>query len=206
MIQLPKQLIVATNNQGKLRELEEVLTGLPIRILSLRDYPLIPDIIEDGFSFAENALKKARAVFQAVGVPTLADDSGLCVDALEGRPGIFSARYAGSGASDEENYLKILKEMKDVADDIRSAHFVCALALVERNGNEKVFEGMCHGKITREPVGRNGFGYDPIFYFEPLNSTFAEIDSSAKSIVSHRGKALRKFAQYIRRCDVLRCD
>ncbi len=198
MPQLPTQMIFATMNQGKLKEVQEVLVGLPIELLSLRDYPRIPEVIEDGLTFAENALKKARAVFQATGLTTLADDSGLCVDALEGRPGVFSARYAGQGASDEENYKKVLEEMKHVPEAARSAHFVCVLALVEPNGQETVFEGSCLGKITREPRGDKGFGYDPIFFFEPMAVTFAQIDSAAKSIVSHRGKALREFAAYMR--------
>ncbi|MGC8908051.1 MAG: XTP/dITP diphosphatase [Desulfomonilaceae bacterium] len=198
MTQLPTQMIVATMNQGKLKEVKEALAGLPIQLFSLRDYPSIPEIVEDGVTFTENALKKARAVFQATGLTTLADDSGLCVDALEGRPGVFSARYAGHGASDEENYRKVLEEMKHIPDAMRSAHFVCVLALVEPGGHEKIFEGSCHGKITREPVGDKGFGYDPIFFFEPMGVTFAQIDSAAKSIVSHRGKALRQFAAYLR--------
>jgi XTP/dITP diphosphohydrolase len=199
MTQLPTQMIIATMNQGKLKEVKEALVGLPIQLLSLRDYPLIPEIVEDGLTFTENALKKARAVCQATGLTTLADDSGLCVDALEGRPGVFSARYAGQGASDEENYRKVLQEMKDVPDAMRSAHFVCVLALVEPDGQERIFEGSCQGRITKEPIGNQGFGYDPIFFFEPMGVTFAEIDSAAKSIVSHRGKALRQFAAYIRR-------
>ncbi len=196
-----KQIIIATRNQGKLSEVEEFLVGLGIRLVSLRDYPFLPDIVEDGLTFTENALKKARAVFQATGMSVLADDSGLCVDALEGRPGVFSARYAGIGASDEENCKKLLEEMKGVPDGMRSARFVCALAFVDSKGQEKIFEGSCFGKITKTPVGGNGFGYDPIFYFEPLNTTFAQIDSAAKSIVSHRGKALRQLARHIRRCN-----
>lgn len=204
MIEMPAKIIVATKNKGKLREVREVLAGLPIALVSLRDYASIPDVIEDGLTFAENALKKAKAVFEATGIPALADDSGLCVDALDGRPGVLSARYAGEGASDESNYSKVLKEMKDVPEGMRSAHFVCVLALVKARGYEKVFEATCVGKITTRPVGMNGFGYDPIFYFEPLKSTFAEIDSSAKSMVSHRGKALRQLARYLRGCNRLR--
>lgn len=200
MIHLPAQMIVATTNQGKLKEVQDVLAGLPIELVSLRDCPSIPDIIEDGLTFTENALKKARGVFQATGMPVLGDDSGLCVDVLNGRPGIYSARYVGEGASDEENYMKVLEEMKEVPAGLRSAHFVCVLAFVEATGQEKVFEGKCRGKITMEPVGAKGFGYDPIFYFEPMGMTFAEMDASEKSIVSHRGKALRKFSAYIRRC------
>jgi XTP/dITP diphosphohydrolase len=167
--------------------------------LSLSEVPGIPEVVEDGETFEENALKKARVMAYSTGIVTLADDSGLCVDALDGRPGVHSARYAGDNASDEEKYLRVLEEMEGVPDSGRSARFVCALALVAPDGDEKLFRGVCEGRITREPRGSSGFGYDPIFYFEEAGCTFAEMDRESKNRVSHRGRALRQFADFLRK-------
>lgn len=192
------ELVIATNNPGKLKEIERFLQGVPVRLFSQSEFHDIPEISEDGASFTENALKKARVVCKVTGRSALADDSGLCVDALGGRPGVHSARYAGEGASDRENLRKLLEAMKSVEVQERTAHFVCVLALVLSDGQEKLFEGSCTGRILSNPLGSNGFGYDPVFFFEPLGMTFAQMDADTKSTVSHRGKALREFAAYMR--------
>jgi XTP/dITP diphosphohydrolase len=192
------ELVIATRNLGKLREIEGFLKEIPVQLFSLSEFDQVPDIAEDGATFAENALKKARIICAITGKSALADDSGLCVDALYGKPGIYSARYAGEEASDEKNLQKLLEEMKSVPLHSRTAHFVCVLALVYPNGQEKIFEGSCTGKIITRPRGKNGFGYDPVFLFEPLGLTFAQMDPVVKSTVSHRGKALRQFAAHMR--------
>jgi XTP/dITP diphosphohydrolase len=199
MHRIPDKILIATTNQGKVQEIRNLVKGLPALFLSLSEVPGIPEVVEDGATFEENALKKARMMAYSTGMVTLADDSGLCVDALDGRPGVHSARYAGDTASDEEKYLRVLEEMADVPDPARSARFVCALALVAPDGEEKLFRGVCEGRITSEPRGSSGFGYDPIFYFEEAGCTFAEMDRESKNRVSHRGRALKQFADFLRR-------
>jgi XTP/dITP diphosphohydrolase len=199
MNSIPDKILIATTNQGKIAEIRNLVKGLPAVFLSLSEVPDVPEVVEDGATFEENALKKARAIAQATGMVTLADDSGLCVDALGGRPGVLSARYAGENASDEEKYVRILQEMQNVPDSERSARFECALALVVPDGEEVIFRGICEGRITREPRGSSGFGYDPIFYFEEAGCTFAEMDRESKNQVSHRGRALREFAEFLRK-------
>jgi XTP/dITP diphosphohydrolase len=196
---IPDKILIATTNQGKVQEIRNLVKGLPALFLSLSEVPRIPEVVEDGATFEENALKKARVMAYSTGIVTLADDSGLCVDALDGRPGVHSARYAGDNASDEERYLRLLEEMADVPDPARSARFVCVLALVAPDGEEKLFRGVCEGRITRDPQGSSGFGYDPIFYFEEAGCTFAEMDRESKNRVSHRGRALRQFAEFLRK-------
>jgi XTP/dITP diphosphohydrolase len=199
MHRIPDKVLIATTNQGKIQEIRNLVKGLPALFLSLSEVPGIPEVVEDGDTFEENALKKARMMAYATGIVTLADDSGLCVDALDGRPGVHSARYAGDNASDEERYLRLLEEMEDVPDPARSARFVCVLALVAPDGEEKLFRGVCEGRITRDPQGSSGFGYDPIFYFEEAGCTFGEMDRESKNRVSHRGRALRQFAEFLRK-------
>lgn len=199
MRRIPDKILIATTNQGKVQEIRNLVKGLPALFLSLSEVPDIPEVLEDGTTFEENALKKAREMAYSTGIVTLADDSGLCVDALDGRPGVHSARYAGEDASDEEKYLRVLEEMQDVPDSERSARFVCAVALVAPDGEEKLFRGVCEGRITREPRGSSGFGYDPIFYFEEAGCTFAQMDQESKNRVSHRGRALREFAEFLRK-------
>jgi XTP/dITP diphosphohydrolase len=198
MKSLPQKILVATRNQGKVAEIRSLLQDMSIRFLSLNSFPEFPDVLEDGETFEENALKKARVMALATGIVALADDSGLCVDALNGRPGVLSARYVGEGASDEEKCARILEEMKDVPDVLRTARFICVLALVAPNGGEaELFRGVCEGKIIREMRGASGFGYDPIFYHPEYELTFAEMDSGAKNRVSHRGRALRELRNYL---------
>lgn len=194
----PESILLATGNQGKVKEIQDLLSDSALRVMSLSDISDPPAVVEDGDTFEENARKKARALAEFSGMPTLADDSGLCVDALDGRPGVHSARYAGERSSDEEKYLKLLAEMESVPDEQRTARFVCVLLLAWPDGTENVFRGECEGLITREPHGRSGFGYDPVFYYEPAGCTFAELDRSEKNRVSHRGRALQQFLQFVR--------
>jgi XTP/dITP diphosphohydrolase len=187
------RLVIATTNPGKFAEVEAYLKRLPLEIQSLRALSVIPEIIEDGSTFEENALKKARAVAVLCGVPTLADDSGLEVDALGGAPGIYSARYAGAAADDQKNNQKLLEELRHVPEEQRTARFVCALALCDPRGEELkewTVRSACEGRIAFSPRGANGFGYDPLFFYPPFGKTFGEIDAQMKSTVSHRGKAL----------------
>ena len=198
MKNLPDRLLIATQNDGKINEIRALLKDIPILLLSLSSFPNLPDVLEDGETFRENALKKARIIAHSSGIVTLADDSGLCIDALDGRPGVLSARYGGEGATDAEKCARILNEMEHVAEPLRTARFVCIIALVTPQGEEDVFEGMCEGKITRELRGTAGFGYDPIFYYPDYGCTFAEMDSEAKNSVSHRGRALSGFRNYLK--------
>jgi XTP/dITP diphosphohydrolase len=197
MKSVPTRILIATANQGKVREIWDLVRDLPIEFLSLADIENPPDVIEDQDTFEGNALKKARELAKATGMVSLADDSGLCVDALDGRPGVLSARYAGEGKTDEEKCLYLLAEMERVPDDQRTARFVCVIALVTPSGGENLFFGTCEGRITRELHGTAGFGYDPIFFYEPANCTFAEMDRQAKNEVSHRGRALREVAGFL---------
>ena len=191
------KLLIATTNPGKLAEVGAVLKELHIEIVSLNSLGGWPTVVEDGKSFEKNALKKARALADFSGLLTLADDSGLEVDALGGAPGVHSARYSGADANDARNNQKLLQALAGVPDDKRGAHFVCVLALcapAALKGGERLFRGECEGRIAFAPKGANGFGYDPLFFYPALHCTFAELDSDAKVRVSHRGEALRKLA------------
>jgi XTP/dITP diphosphohydrolase len=192
------ELLVATTNPGKLAEVEAALKGFPIRIISLNQLGTWPKVIEDGKKYEENALKKARTLADFSGYVTLADDSGLEVDALGGAPGIYSARYSGEEGDDVRNNEKLLHALAGVPQEKRAARFVCVLALCSPNSSgkrERVFRGECDGWIVFAPRGENGFGYDPLFFYPPLGKTFAEIDRETKGRVSHRGMALRKLVQ-----------
>ena len=183
------QLLAATNNKGKLREYKRMLEPLGFEILSLSDLSLQADPEETGSSFAENARIKAEYVCALSGLPALADDSGLCVDALDGAPGIYSARY--SGGSDEDNNQKLLQELKDVPTEKRTARFVCAICCAWPDGSFTETEGVCEGKIDFAPAGEEGFGYDPLFLSDEVGS-FGLASPEEKDAVSHRGEALRK--------------
>jgi XTP/dITP diphosphohydrolase len=194
------ELLVATTNPGKFAEVEAYLSQLPLQIISLQSFDKYPEVIEDGATFEQNAKKKARALAQASGLLTLADDSGLEVDALDGAPGIYSARYAGPAADDRKNNEKLLAAMHAVPEAQRTARFICALALCDpREGAMTVWtmHESCEGRITFEPKGINGFGYDPLFFYPSFGKTFGEIDRQAKATVSHRGKALKKLAELL---------
>jgi XTP/dITP diphosphohydrolase len=191
------ELIIATRNAGKVREIRKALKGLGLRIYSLGDFSDVPDIDEDGKSFTENALKKARFFSRYFGKLTIADDSGLEVDALKGLPGIYSARYAGKWASNRENNRKLLREMEGVPLSKRGARFNCAMAIVSHDGKEAVAEGSCKGRIGFREVGKKGFGYDPLFILPQYGKTMAQLSLLEKNRISHRGKALRKLREII---------
>jgi len=183
-------LVIATANKGKTSEIRDLLKGFPINIKNLADFGPIPEVEEDGNTFDENAYKKASFTARILGLPALADDSGLLVEALGGAPGVQSARYAGEDATDEQRRNKLLGEMKGKTD--RRAAFECVISIASPTGVALTYEARCEGLITTEPAGSNGFGYDPVFYYPPLKKTFAELTMQEKSHVSHRGKALRE--------------
>ncbi len=174
-----------------------MLADLKIEILSLADYPEVPETREDGTSYLENALKKARAVAEATGEMALADDSGLEVEALSGAPGIHSARYAGADASDAGNLQKVLENLKGVPKAKRGAAFRCVLVLYRPDGKYEVFTGSWHGQITDAPVGEGGFGYDPIFFLPDRQMTAAQLSAAEKNRLSHRGQALARFREWL---------
>lgn len=183
-------LIVATRNRGKSREIREFLQDFPIDIKDLNDFGTIPEAVEDGETFEENAYKKASFTAKVLGFPALADDSGLEVEALGGAPGVHSARYAGPQANDAENNRKLLAAL--AGNPNRKARFCCVLSLAVPSGPALTYEASCEGVIGETPRGEHGFGYDPLFYYPPLGKTFAELTVEEKSQVSHRGKALRE--------------
>lgn len=193
MILPPKsRLLLATRNPGKSREIDEVLKDLNLDFVTLLDYPSLPDALESGSTFAENAVIKARYFWEETNLPSLADDSGLVVDALGGRPGVHSARFA---AGDSERVVRLLELMRPFGKpEERKARFVCALCLYTEAGAVQV-EGEVEGVIAAKPAGVNGFGYDPVFYFPPLKKTFAEMTSPEKNAVSHRFRALEKLRE-----------
>ncbi len=190
-------MIVATRNKGKIREIRGALKGLGLRILALSDFSDIPEIEEDGKSFTENALKKARFYSEYFGKLTIADDSGLEVDQLKGLPGIYSARFAGEGASRQENNKKLLRAMQGIPISKRGARFKCIIAVVSPNGWELTAEGSCKGRIGFRERGRRGFGYDPLFILPKRGKTMAELSLEEKNKISHRGKALKKLKKII---------
>jgi XTP/dITP diphosphohydrolase len=198
------ELLVATTNRGKFAEVESSLRFLPLKILPLWSLGNFPVVIEDGASYEENALKKAKALAEYSGYLTLADDSGLEVDALNGAPGIYSARYSGEEGNDQKNNEKLLASLKEVPEEKRTARFVCVLALCNSSRmKEWIVRESCEGRIALNPKGQNGFGYDPLFLYSLMGKTFGEIDRETKATVSHRGKALKKLAQILQSIIVL---
>lgn len=191
------KIVLATRNKGKAREIKEILGDLDLEIVTLDDFPEIPMPIEDGKSFKENALKKARLVARHLNMPAIADDSGIEVDALNKRPGIFSARYAGENATDEENNSKLLHELNGIPFDKRRAAYKCVIALALPSGAEETVEGGCQGFIALEPEGNGGFGYDPLFYVPEYGKTMADLSPEIKNRISHRGRALAKLRKRI---------
>ncbi len=192
-----KQLLVATRNRGKIKEIRALLDGLVEDVLCVADLADLPETVEDGATFAENALKKAREACNATGLPTLADDSGLVVDGLHGAPGVFSARYAGEDADDSANNSKLMKELAQLPRVSRNAAFVCNMAFVTPSGVEHLFEGRVRGTIIDQPRGEHGFGYDPLFLVDGYQQTMAELPLDEKNRISHRGQALQAFKQYL---------
>jgi XTP/dITP diphosphohydrolase len=203
------RLVLATANPDKLVELARILAAgqIAVQLASLDKFPGAPDVAETGATFAENALLKATEMAQFTGLPTVADDSGLCVDALNGMPGVLSARWSGRHGDNEGNLRLVLAQLADVPDARRGAHFACAAALVLPSGREHVSEGTVHGRVIREPRGTGGFGYDPVFVPDPselplgdaalAGLTTAEMPPEAKDAISHRGRALRALAPII---------
>jgi len=189
---MKKTVILGTRNRGKVREFQDLLGSEEFTLRSWQDLSQPVSVVEDGKTFLENALKKARITAQVAGEIALADDSGLEVEFLQGRPGIYSARYAGPEATDEENYRRILAELNGVPDEQRGARFVCVIALCTPDGKEEWVEGDCRGFITEAPVGEQGFGYDPVFFYPPYGRTFAQLSTEDKNRVSHRAEAIRK--------------
>ncbi len=197
-----KKLLLATRNKGKIQEfhriLEEIAPG-EIELVGLDQFPDLADVEETGTTFEENALLKARQMSAATGLPAIADDSGLCVDALGGDPGIFSARWSGVHGDDEANLQKVLDQIKDVPDADRTAYFICVAALVLVDGASHCEEGRFHGQLLHHPMGENGFGYDPIFSPDGYSISSAQMSAGEKDVISHRGKALRAIAPHVRK-------
>lgn len=188
MMQPERILVIATRNPGKIAEIQSLLNTFPVTVKHLDDFGPIPEVVEDGASFDENAYKKASFTARVLGFPALADDSGLVVSALNGAPGVQSARYGGPQASDAQRCRKLLAAMQNHTD--RSAAFECVISIAMPSGPALTYAGRCDGTITFAPVGNNGFGYDPVFFYPPLNKTFAQLTLNEKNRVSHRAKAL----------------
>jgi len=193
-----RKIIAATKNRGKLKEIGQLLSGLPYEVISMTDAGVKEDIDETGATFEENALIKARAVWKVTGETVLADDSGLEVDYLGGAPGVYSARYAGEGATDQDRNNKLLAALAGVPAEKRTARFVCVIAIIFPDGREKLVRGTCEGYIAAEPCGSNGFGYDPLMYIPELGMTIAQMDDDMKNKISHRGNAMRQVLEILR--------
>lgn len=193
-----KELLIATGNSGKMKEFAALFEGSGIKLYSLKDFPDLVPTDEDGSTFKENALKKAAAAAKDTGLIAIADDSGLCVDVLDGRPGVLSARYAGEGADDEANNLKLLQELTGVPKAHRSAAFRCVIAFCAADGLEAVFEGELRGFILEHSSGQGGFGYDPLFMVPEYGKTLAELPIEVKNRISHRGRATASLREYLR--------
>lgn len=185
------RIIIATGNKDKVREINEILRGTDFDAVSMKEIGIDPEIVEDADSFEGNALIKARTVHELTKEYVMADDSGLCIDALDGAPGIYSARFCGEDSTYEEKFKKIFEMLKDVPEEKRTAQFVCAIAVVRPDGTSFTVRGECHGVLHEKPMGENGFGYDPIFYVPEFGMTTAQMSKEQKNMISHRGKALR---------------
>lgn len=199
-----KKLIIASNNQGKIKEIKKILEDISIEVLSLKDIGLDIDVEEDGITFEENAKKKSEEIYKELikrnisDFIVMSDDSGLEVEYLNGEPGVYSARYAGEHGNDSENNYKLLEKLKGISYEDRKARFVCVLALINDNNEYKYVEGIVEGYILEDGRGDDGFGYDPLFFYEPLNKTFSELTMEEKNSVSHRGKALKEIKDIIK--------
>lgn len=191
----PPTIVLATRNKGKIKEFQEILKEYPVELKGLDDFGPIPEAVEDGETFDENAYKKALFTAKVLGLPAISDDSGLTVEALDGRPGVYSARYAGENASDQDNIAKLLKEMDGITN--RKAAFECVISIAVPSGPALTYDGRCEGEITTAPEGEDGFGYDPVFYYPDFGKTFAQASMTEKNSVSHRGRALAEVAKEI---------
>lgn len=194
---MPEPLVIATGNDDKRRELAELLDGLPFEVRSLKSYPPVEEPEETGETFEENALLKARYYAAQLGAAVVADDSGLCVDALDGAPGVYSARYAGPGCTYDDNNRKLLRALEPYLWHERTARFVCCAAYAEPGGASHVVRGVCEGRIAMEPFGANGFGYDPVFVPDLHDRTFGEMPPEEKHRLSHRGHAFRQLRAFL---------
>ena len=193
------KLILATSNKDKAREIAEILKDTPFVVTTMKEEGFDPDIVEDGSTFEENALIKARAVHElAKGAYVMADDSGLCIDALDGAPGIYSARFCGEDSTYPEKFARIFEMLKDVPEEKRTAMFVCSIAVVRPDGTEFTVRGEIHGILHEKPMGDGGFGYDPIFYVPEFGMTTAQMTKEQKNSISHRGKASRAMAERLK--------
>lgn len=186
------KFVLATHNPGKLREMSDILSHLGVEVVSPAEVGITVEVEETGTTFAENAMLKAKAICDASGLPAIADDSGLCVDALNGGPGVYSARYGGEGLDDRGRYMLLLNSMR--GQTTRAAHFACAIACAFPDGKTLTAEGRCDGAIAFAPMGEGGFGYDPVFLVPEKGKTFGQLTAEEKSAISHRGKALRDFS------------
>ena len=191
------KLFLATGNQHKIEEMKKILADTDIEILSKNDIETMPEVIEDQDTFIGNSLKKAREIAEYIGMATIADDSGLVVQALNGQPGVYSARFAGENATDQENNQKLLELLKDIPLAEREAYFICAMAFVSTEGEEYTVTGKCPGHITFKAQGEEGFGYDPLFIPKVYKKSFAQLGSEVKNKISHRAKALDKMKDYL---------
>jgi len=195
-----KKLVIATHNVGKIVEFRRILDAISegaVELVGIDQFPELDDVEETGATFEENALLKARYTAKMTGLPAISDDSGLCVDALGGQPGIFSARWAGEHGNDAANVRKVLDDLRDIPDEKRGAYFICVSALVMPDGREAVAEGFFHGRILHEAIGENGFGYDPIFLPLGASISSAQMSAEEKDSISHRGKSLRAIAPHV---------
>ncbi len=192
------KVVIATKNKGKVKEIKDILSELPVEVVSMQEEGIEIDIVEDGSSFEENALIKARTVKQYTSAIVIADDSGLEVDCLGGAPGIYSSRFAGEGATDEKNITKLLAMLEGVGEPERTARFVCAVAVVMTDNAHFIVRGECEGTIGFEPRGRHGFGYDPLFYIPEYGATMAQLGPEVKNTISHRVRALEKMKNRIK--------
>ncbi len=194
-----KELIVASRNKGKIGEIKELLAGLPFKVTSLFDYPDLPDVVEDGKTYTANAAKKAVEISRLTGKLAVSDDSGIEVKALNNAPGIYSARFAGKGASERQKNNKLLRMLKDVPMSKRQARYRCFIALADKGKLLAVVNGQCSGRIALKEMGKNGFGFDPLFHLNRYQKTFGELPPTIKSKISHRARALKKFCLLLNR-------
>ena len=190
---MSEKFVLATHNPGKLKEMSDILARFGVEVVSPGDLGITVDVEETGTTFAENAMLKAKAICAAAKLPAIADDSGLCVDALNGGPGVYSARYGGEGLDDKGRYMLLLNNMR--GQTTRAAHFTCSIACAFPNGDTLTAEGRCDGTIAFAAMGEGGFGYDPVFFVPEKATTFGQLTAEEKSTISHRGKALKSFAE-----------
>ncbi len=190
---MEQKFVLASHNPGKIQEMSAILGAFGVAVVSPKELGITVDVEETGTTFAENAMLKAKAICEAAKLPAIADDSGLCVDALNGGPGVYSARYGGEELDDRGRYMLLLNSMR--GQTTRTAHFACAIACAFPNGDTLTAEGRCDGTIAFAPMGEGGFGYDPVFFIPELKKTFGQLNAEEKSAISHRGRALKAFTE-----------